>query len=154
MLQRILLIDDSDDDAFLLKKAFQNAGFNEPIFHVADADAACDYLDGEGQFADRNRHPLPDVILLDLKMPKVDGLEMLKWIRSRPHLGRAIVIVVTGVEETKLIKLAYQLGAHSYLSKDAEPGEVENLIRFLREYARIASKLPKESRANGHADAA
>jgi CheY-like chemotaxis protein len=154
MFQRILLIDDSNDDALLLKRAFFRAGFQDPLFHISDPEIACDYLEGEGDYADRKTHPLPEVVFLDLKMPKLDGLQILKWIKSQPHLGRMIVIVLTHMQDVKMIQLAYQLGAHSFLAKNADEEEIQNVVKFLRDYSRIASTLPKPPKANGNSHAA
>lgn len=154
MLQRILLIEDSADDAFLIKRALMRAGFDDPLFHLSDPDEACDYLAGEGKYSNRDKYPLPEVVFLDLKMPKTDGFQMLKWIKTQPHLARMIVIVLTNMQEVKMIQLAYQLGAHSFLSKNAEPEEVQNVVKFLRDYSKISSNLPKPPFSNGSSAAA
>lgn len=154
MFQRILLIEDSEDDALLTRRALMRAGFEDPLFHIDDPEEACDYLAGEGKYADRHTYPIPEVVFLDLKMPKIDGFQMLKWIKSQPHLGRVIVIVLTHMEDTKMIQLAYQLGAHSFLSKGADDDEVGNVVKFLRDYSKISSTLPRPPKSNGSSQAA
>ena len=153
-----MLIDDSEDDALLMRVAFRQAGLNEPIRHVADTDEAFAYLSGEEKYSDRDKYPLPDVIFLDLKMPKVDGFHVIKWIRSQSHLARVFLVVLTNVQETKLIQLAYQLGANSFLSKQASYEEVLNFAQFFRKFSSVSNRLPrdiqpKERRESGDGDA-
>jgi DNA-binding response OmpR family regulator len=154
MFKRILLIDDSENDALLLKRALFRAGFEDPVFHIDDPDVACDYLAGEGKYSNREKYPIPEVVFLDLKMPKFDGFQILKWIKGQPQLGRVIVIVLTHMQDVRMIQLAYQLGAHSFLSKGADPEEVQNVVKFLRDYSRISSTLPKPPKSNGNSHAA
>jgi CheY-like chemotaxis protein len=143
MLNGFLLIDDSEDDALLMRVAFRQAGLDEPIRHMADTDEAFAFLGGEGKYSDRDKFPLPDVIFLDLKMPKVDGFHVIKWIRSQPHLARVFLVVLTNVHDTKLIQLAYQLGANSFLSKQASYEEVLNFAQFFRKFSSVSNRLPR-----------
>ena len=153
-----MLIDDCEDDALLMRVAFRQAGLEEPIRHIADTDEVFAYLSGEGTYADRHMFPLPDVIFLDLKMPKVDGFHVIKWIRSQPHLARVFLVVLTNVQDTKLIQLAYQLGANSFLSKQASYEEVLNFAQFFRKFSSVSNRLPRnvereEKRDSGEGDA-
>jgi CheY-like chemotaxis protein len=149
-----MLIEDSLDDAFALQRAFARVGFAEPLTHFTNPEKAIACLMGQGEFADREKHPLPEIVFLDLNMPRVDGFHVLRWIKSQPHLGRVIIIVITAVQDLKLIKLAYQLGAHSFLSKDANDEELANVVRFLRDYSRIAYALPRLPEENGSSNTA
>ena len=93
----ILLVEDRDDDVVLIRKAFEKAGLTNP-FHVAhDGEEAIAYLSGEGKFSNRVEFPLPWLILLDLKMPKVNGFEVLQWIRSQPRAKRRSATVTISV---------------------------------------------------------
>ena len=78
----ILLVEDNEDDVFLMKRAFKAAGILNPLFLVDDGQKAMDYLEGTGECADRTRHPLPSLIFLDLKLPFVRGLDVLAWLRQ------------------------------------------------------------------------
>src|SRR5207237_10670820 len=95
----ILLVEDRGDDVLLIQRAFKRASLNNPVQVVRDGEQAISYLAGEGIFRNRAEYPLPWLILLDLKMPRVDGFEVLKWIRSQPELRRLIVVVLTSSEE-------------------------------------------------------
>lgn len=153
-----MLIDDSEDDALLMRVAFRQAGLDEPIRHITETDEAFAYLGGEEKYSDRNKFPLPDVIFLDLKMPQTDGFHVIKWIRSQPHLARVFVVVLTNVHDTKLIQLAYQLGANSFLSKQASYEEVLNFAQFFRKFSSVSNRLPrniepKDRRESGEGDA-
>ena len=147
-----MLIDDCDDDALLMRVAFHQAGLDEPIHHIADPDEAFAYLGGEGKYFDRHQFPLPDVIFLDLKMPKVDGFHVIRWIRSQPHLARVFLIVLTNVHDTKLIQLAYQLGANSFLSKQASYEEVLNFAQFFRKFSSVSNRLPRSAETKEERD--
>src|SRR5260370_3326550 len=76
----ILVVDDSEDDIFFLCRAFEKAGLDNSIVHVSDGEEAVDYLSGENGFADRSRYPLPQLMLLDVKMPRRDGFDVLQWL--------------------------------------------------------------------------
>lgn len=112
-----LLVDDNQDDAFLLRRAFAKAKILNPLHVVHSADEAMDYLGGHGKYADRSRYPIPAVVLLDLKMPGADGLDVLRWLREQPVAEAVRVVVMTSSENPKDLAAASQLGAHSYLVK-------------------------------------
>src|SRR4051794_11741759 len=109
----ILLVEDRDDDVVLIRKAFEKAGLTNPFQVARDGVEAISYLSGEGKFANREEFPLPWLVLLDLKMPRVGGFEVLRWIRSQPTLSRMIVLVLTSSEYIKDVQEAYKLGANS-----------------------------------------
>ena len=148
MLERILLVDDSWDDALVVRRALEKAGLEEPVLWVDDSEEAMAYLMGEKDYADRAKRPLPQIVLLDLRMPKVDGLEFLRRMKAQPHLERLMVVVVTGVRDSKLIAEAYHLGAHSYIAKDANVKDFENFVTFLKEYVGTESDGSHDSVSN------
>src|SRR4051794_28438257 len=106
----ILLVEDEEDDVFLMKRALREAGIAHPLRVVSDGDQALDYLAGRGAFQDRTQNPLPGVIFLDLKLPYKTGHEVLSWIRLQEELRTLIVIFLPSAEEPTDIKRAYQLG--------------------------------------------
>jgi CheY-like chemotaxis protein len=146
MLQDIMLVDDSHDDAMLIRRSLTMAGLQNRIFHIHNSRDAIDYLSGKGKYADRRQCPLPDILLLDLKMPEVNGFELLKWARSQPHLSRLIIVVITRTDDPRLIQMCYQLGANSFLSKDGNSEEMKNFVHFFENYGRISGALPEPSR--------
>lgn len=145
MLERILLIDDSEGEALFVQQMLKQAGLDDPILWLSDAESAMAYFNGEGKFADRRRYCLPEVVLLDLKMPKVDGYQFLRWLRAQGELTGVIIVVLTGEMDAKLIQLAYQLGATSFLSKGANVEEFRNFVEFFRRFSRVAHRMPRDA---------
>lgn len=113
----VLLVEDDLNDVLLVKRAFGKAGVGAPIRVVNDGQAAMDYLAGRGGYADRTTHPLPSLVLLDLKLPRKSGHEVLEWLRAQPALNRVPVVVLTSSRESIDVNRAYDLGANSYLVK-------------------------------------
>lgn len=127
----VLHIDDDPKDAALLSAAAAQAGVGFLLVHIEDGEGAMAYLSGSGQFADRQRFPLPALILLDLKMPRADGLEVLQWIRNCPALRQTQVLVLSGSELQEDIRQAYAAGANSYLVKPIGFEALVSLVRKL-----------------------
>lgn len=124
----ILLVEDNPDDVLLARRAVKKAALAVALQVVEDGDDAVAYLGGDGRFGDRGRHPLPALVLLDLKLPKRSGLEVLRWLRSRPELDTIPVVVLTSSSEDEDIQKAYALGANSYLQK---PVAFNGLVQLL-----------------------
>ena len=93
--ETILAVEDEDDDVALLKRAFSKVGIVNPVTFLSNGESAVEYLHGEGEFGDRATHPLPALILLDLKLPRKSGLDVLAWIREQPVVRRIPVVVLT-----------------------------------------------------------
>ena len=113
----ILLVEDREEDVFFLRRAFKSAELPHSITHVADGEEAIKYLSREAPYNDDALYPVPDVVVLDLKMPKKDGFEVLQWLREQTALRPAPVVVLTSSERPDDIKKAKDLGARSYYSK-------------------------------------
>ncbi len=129
----LLVVEDEENDVFFLKRAMQRAGILNPLYSVANGQAATDYLSGAGAFADRTRFPLPFLVLLDLKLPCIGGIEVLRWIRARPELRNLLVVVLTSSTLPADIADAYSAGANSYIVK---PGDPELLADSMRDFAK------------------
>jgi CheY-like chemotaxis protein len=125
----VLHIDDDPNDTALLQAATRKAGVQFMLQNVEDGEQAIAYLSGSGAFSDRRLFPLPSLILLDLKMPRATGLEVLKWIRKHPELGSLPVVILSGSELQDDIRQAYLGGADSYLVK---PIGFEALVALVR----------------------
>ncbi|MBI4664395.1 MAG: response regulator [Verrucomicrobia bacterium] len=125
----ILLIEDDEDDALLMLRALHKAGIDHGIQVVSDGQEALDYVSGTGKFQNRSEYPLPSIVLLDLKLPKVPGLDVLKCLRETPATRAMIVIVLTSSNLPADISQAYELGANSYIVK---PPAFEQLVAFAR----------------------
>jgi len=120
----------------------RDAGLPDPVFWIRDVKHAIAYLRGDPPYVDRNRFPFPEVILLDLGMPEVDGYHFLKWLRTQPEVAKIFVVVLTAEMDLKRIQLAYQLGANSYLAKSAGVDEFRNFVAFLKSMSRIVNLAP------------
>jgi CheY-like chemotaxis protein len=145
----ILLVEDREDDILLVRKAFQKGDICNPMQIVRDGEEAIHYLAGEGKYSNRAEYPLPDLILLDLKMPKVDGFDLLNWIRRQDGFANIPVVVLTASDAIRDVNRAYALGANSFLVK---PFEFENFIetaKTLKEYWLNLSKRPESNRPKG-----
>lgn len=134
MSKVILLAEDNDDDVFFMKYAMKNAGVSVPLQVVEDGVQAVSYLAGEGKFSDRNLYPLPDLVLLDLKLPFKSGFEVLKWIRDQSILNKLLVIILSSSQQDSDINKAYQLGANSYLVKPLTSEQLLKLVKAFKEY--------------------
>ena len=130
----ILLVDDDPNDVFLLQRAFDKARLTHTIQAVSDGEQAVDYLAGRGRFADRERHPVPVLVLLDLKVPRVSGAEVLEWLRQQPMLKRLPVVVMTSAAEAGEINAAYDRGANSYLVKPLGFERLLELVKAMAHY--------------------
>jgi CheY-like chemotaxis protein len=124
----ILVADDNPDDVFLLRQAFKKAGIMKPFTVVKDGIETVAYLGGEGVYHDRATYPLPELLLLDLNMPRQNGFEVLEWIRNNPRWKRLIVHVVTASARVADVKRAYDLHANSYVVK---PTRMDHLVDFV-----------------------
>jgi CheY-like chemotaxis protein len=132
----VLHVDDDPNDTALLQVACAKAAVDFEIHNVEDGDQVIEYLKGSGKYADRTRYRIPGLVLLDLKMPRVEGLEVLKWIRNQSAVKDLPVIVLSGSELQDDIRKAYAVGANSYLVK---PPNFTSLISLVRE---IGARLP------------
>jgi len=127
--QLFLLAEDSQNDVFLMQQAFKKAGLPNPIQVVSDGQEAISYLKGEGRYSDRAEYPLPMAVLLDLKMARMNGFEVLEWVRKQPNLKRVVVIILTASNRSSDADRAYDLGANFYLTK---PGKFEDLVEMTK----------------------
>ena len=114
---------------------------------VDNGQQAIDYLKGVGKFADRNTFPLPCLVLLDLKLPKVMGFDVLKWIRQQPETIRVVVLLSASGQEAD-IATAYRLGANGYLIKPSEVGKLEDMARAIKDYW-LTQNTPPIGRSHG-----
>ena len=131
----ILLVEDDPNDVLLLRRAFRKAA-GADFHHVRDGQEAIDYLSGAGAFSDRRQHPLPELVILDLKLPRKSGLEVLQWLRCCPALCGTSVAVFTSSQEIGDIDRAKALGVSAYIVKpagfDALTEAARTLVRLAR----------------------
>jgi CheY-like chemotaxis protein len=138
----LLVVEDEENDRFLIERAFRSAQIANPLQMAVDGDEAIAYLSGEGKFADRASHPLPIMVLLDLKMPRRSGIEVLKWIRSNRDFATLPVVVLTSSPDGADVRRAYAAGANSYLVKPVAFEGLHRMIENVGLYWLVLSRLP------------
>jgi CheY-like chemotaxis protein len=136
----ILLAEDQESDTLLLQRAFKTAGIVNPLHAVSDGEQCLAYLRGGGEYSNRAEYPLPSLLLLDLKMPRMSGFEVLSWIRAQPELKDLRIVVFSASLEPMDVNRAVQLGANSFLVK---PINFDDLVAMVRVLGRLAMKRPK-----------
>jgi CheY-like chemotaxis protein len=145
----ILLADDNENDVLLVQLLFKKCQVENQLHVVSDGEDVIAYLKGEGIYADRGRYPIPTLLLLDLFMQRKGGMEVLEWLQTQPKPVFP-VIVLTGMEDLARMKLAYQLGAHSFLTKPLEKQEFLNLVEEIKAI-KIKGESPARPMESQHA---
>jgi len=138
----ILLVEDNPDHAELVMRNLEDFRVANRIIHVDDGQAALDYLYGQGQYADRRIYPMPDLMLLDLRLPKVDGLQVLKEVKENADLRSLPVVILTTSDAERDLATAYDSHANSFLTKPINFGDFSSLIRDLGFYWLAWNKRP------------
>ncbi len=131
---KILIAEDDPNDLLLLKLAFSKAALNNPVSLARDGEEVISYLEGKPPYSDRSRYPQPDLLLLDLKMPRLDGFAVLEWLLWRPALRPRFVVVFTASDNPEDFRRAQLLGADNYLVKPQDPGELVRIVKGLGDY--------------------
>jgi CheY-like chemotaxis protein len=129
----VLHIDDDPNDTELFQAAARRAGVDFLVQHVTDGEQAMAYLTGRGVYVDRRRYPLPALVLLDLKMPRATGFDVLRWIRNHPEVGNVPVVIFSGSELQDDVRQAYAGGADSYLVKPIGFGALVELVKKINQ---------------------
>jgi CheY-like chemotaxis protein len=128
--QTILLGEDEENDVILIRRALERARLANPVHAVSDGEEVLAYLRGEREFADRAKYPFPALLLLDLKLPRKSGFEVIEAVRADPKWKRLLIVVLSSSTLNPDIDRAYELGANSYLVK---PPDFENLISMMKQ---------------------
>jgi CheY-like chemotaxis protein len=128
----ILLVEDNEDDVFLMKRALRAAGVANPVYVVETGQQAVDYLAGMPPYQDRAKHPMPVIVFLDLKLPLLSGHEVLAWIRAQRQLEGLTVVVLTSSNEPSDVRRSYSLGANSYLVKPLTAQQLVDLAKAFK----------------------
>ena len=140
----ILLVEDNPDDAALTLRAFKRSHVANPIAEVRDGIEALDFLFARGVYSDRATAPLPTLIILDLKLPKLDGLGVLKAIREDERTRLLPVVVLTSSKEEQDLISSYSLGANSYVRKPVDFNEFLEAVKVLGIYWLMMNQSPPE----------
>lgn len=124
----LLLVEDNPDHAELIRRQLEQFSFGTRLHHVEDGEAALDYIFGKGSFTDRSRFPAPDAVLLDLRLPRVDGLEVLRLVKTQPQFEKLPIVVLTSSDAENDVARSFELRADGFLTK---PIELETLQKIL-----------------------
>ena len=127
----ILLVEDEPDDVFFVQRAFHSAHLKHPLFTVGDGQEAIDYLSGKGAYADHSVYPLPQLVLADLKMPRVSGFDLIAWMRNDKHCKFVPIIILSSSALATDVNRAYALGANAYMVKPADAHSLERLFQTI-----------------------
>src|SRR5690242_18501314 len=153
MRRPVLYVEDDEHDVLFLRRAFAQAGIGHPLVVAHDGQEGIDYLSGAGEFGNRHKHPLPCLILLDLKMPRRTGLEVLEWLRGEAELACIPVIVFSSSAHERDVERAYRLGASSFVVKPQGAPERADFARAVKEYwlrfNEVPVNVPVKSRCAG-----
>ncbi len=142
--EMILIVEDEAADVEFLRRAFIKAYVPNPVHSVGNGEEAITYLKGEGRYSDRKAFPFPRVVITDLKMPQMDGIQLLRWIQLNPAYGVVPIIVLTSSTSQADVDAAFGAGASAYFVKPVDFKELEQIARVITDYWRI-SLLPSRS---------
>lgn len=131
--QVVLSVDDNDVDGALLERAFKRTSIPARLYRVSEGPQAMAYLSGDGIYRDRDNYPLPDLVLLDLAMPKMSGVEVLKWIRQQSIVKQTHVLIFTSSEKPEDFRAANEIGADGYLLKPTKFDDLKKLVKQIHE---------------------
>jgi CheY-like chemotaxis protein len=147
----ILYAEDEETDAYFIERAFKQADVRQRLVVVRSGQEAIDYLAGKGEYADRARYPLPCLVLLDLNMPGVSGLDVLKWVRATPSVCTLVTIVLTSSNQNVDVHRAYQQGANGYLVKPGDINSIVSMARAIKDYWLTQNRaiLPASAEGSG-----
>ena len=140
----ILQVEDREEDVFLLEYAFKQADIRNPVRVAIDGREALAYLSGDGKFADRGQFPLPCLVLLDLKLPHLMGLDVLAWVRQHPTLRSLLVIVLSSSINEGDVRRAYELGANAFLVKPSDANVLVDMCVALKHFWLTHNQPPIE----------
>ncbi len=131
---KVLVVEDNPDDVTLLERAFSKGGPDVPLHFARDGKEALDYLKGVDRFVDRKLYPLPTLLVLDLKMPGIDGFDIIQWVRKNPALKDLRIVVLSSSSEPSDVSRAHELGANAYHVKPHDPNALVGMVEGLRAY--------------------
>ena len=146
--QVVLSVDDNDVDGALLERAFKRTSIPARLYRVSEGPQAMAYLAGDGIYRDRDSYPLPDLVLLDLAMPKMSGVEVLKWIRQQNVVRKTRVLIFTSSEKPEDVQAANEIGADGYVLKPTKFDDLKKLVKQIHEEW-LGKKKEKSTKPNG-----
>ena len=142
----ILVAEDDENDAYMLKRAFEKNAITMPLHICGDGEAVMAYLKGEGKYADRNAFPFPRAIITDLKMPRCSGFDVLEWLQNHPECNLIPKIVLSASSQPPDVIKAYQLGANAYFTKPSTIADLCKLVDLVFKFWTVAEIPPVPSK--------
>lgn len=139
----ILLVEDNPDDIEITKRAFQMGKVSNTLYIVRDGQEASEFLHHQGKYTDKDNAPRPGLILLDIRLPKIDGFEVLRRLKSDPNFKKIPVVMLTVSDTKEDINRCYNAGANSYIVKPVEFDKFVHAVKSLYLYWTITNTLPK-----------
>ncbi len=139
----ILLVEDDPTDVFNIQRAFRKADLASGMEVVTDGEQAIHYLSAQSCYEDRDRYPVPALVLLDLKLPRYSGFDVLSWLRNESDFRYLPVVVLTSSDQTADIERAYALGANSYLTKPPSPGTLLEMMQAMGMFWLLFNRSPQ-----------
>jgi CheY-like chemotaxis protein len=130
----ILLVEDEPDSVFFFQHAAEKVELTNPVRVAKDGQEALDYLEGSGEFGDREKHPLPGLVILDLKLPRATGFEVLRRVRANTGLRKLIVVILTSSASDDDIDKAYALGVNAYLVKPLQLADLITIVQAVKTF--------------------
>jgi CheY-like chemotaxis protein len=144
----VLLVEDDNNDVILVKHTLKKAQIQNPLQVVSDGEEAVEYLKGDGKYEDRDRWPLPELIVMDIKMPRLSGFDVLEWLKGNGGpLRRIPIVIVSSSDNPDDINRAYELGANAYMVKPMDSRGVEHLFQSITHYWGLQCAKPELERA-------
>jgi CheY-like chemotaxis protein len=142
----ILIAEDDENDALILQEALRKIGVRNPVHFCRDGTDVIAYLCAEGPYSDREMHPFPRILITDLKMPKMGGLEILKWLHAHPECNLIPKVVLSASKQTRDIQEAYKWGVNSYIVKPASYKRLLEILKLFFDYWEMCEKpqLPEK----------
>jgi CheY-like chemotaxis protein len=144
----ILLVEDNPDHAELVRRGLEQFQISNLLYHVEDGEAALDYIFGQGNYTDRSQFPQPDLVLLDLRLPRMDGIEVLRQVKNHPTLHSTPMVVLTTSDAERDVTAAYEYHANSFVTKPVDFQRLSQLINDLGFYWPAWSKNPPPAGGN------
>ena len=127
--KNILYAEDNPDDVFILKIALKRAAIGDRLWCVDDGEFAIEWLRGDGEFADRQKHQLPDLLVLDLKMPRRSGFEVLEWVKNAQGFEKLPVVILSSSDDPRDLKRASELHVDQYFKKTPQNSEIVDFLK-------------------------
>jgi CheY-like chemotaxis protein len=138
----VLIAEDNEDDALFLGRAFRKIGLKNPVQILTDGGEVMKYLKAEGKYADRQKHPFPGVLFLDIKMPRVSGFQVLEWLREHPECRVIPTMIFSSSSQPQDVTRAYQIGANAYFVKPNTLEELQEMLQYAYEFWARCAKPP------------